>query len=69
MTKMIRVENACNSQFRAVVEVWDKGGEGEPDRRVEVLKLPNPTAMVQAYITGSRYLIVRELPLEPEPAA
>ena len=67
MTKMIRVENACNSQFKAVVEVWDKGAEGEPDKRVDKLMLSHPTALVQSYITGSRYLVVKEVPLEPAP--
>lgn len=63
MTKSIRVENACNSNFKVVVEVWDKGyPEGTPDKMVTTINLDYPTSMTGAglYITNTRYLIVKE---------
>ncbi|MBW8322190.1 MAG: hypothetical protein K0M49_16745 [Arenimonas sp.] len=63
MTKHIRVENADQSDFKVVVEVWDKGfPEGEPDKLAFTEKLDYPTAMSSpsVYLTGTRYVIVRE---------
>ena len=68
MTKAIRVENACTSDFRVVVQVWDRGGmvNGVPqhDRLVQEILLGHPTAMTpqDLYITDTRYLIVKEAP-------
>lgn len=63
MTKSVRVENACNSHFKVIVEVWDKGyPEGEPDKLHKTINLDFPTAMTAAdlYITSTRYLVVKE---------
>ena len=68
MTKNIRVENACGSDFRVIVEVWDKGrvidGVPQPDSRVVTYPLDRPTAMTpkELYITDTRYLMVKEAP-------
>ena len=61
MTKNIRIENADTSDWKVLVEVWDKGyPEGEPDKLAKTVLLDNPTNQFYDYITSSRYLIVRE---------
>lgn len=62
MTKHIRVENADTSDYKVVVEVWDKGQNGEPDTLAKTIELAYPTAMTpsELYITSTRYLKVRE---------
>lgn len=63
MTKRVRIENADTSDYKVVVQVWDKGyPEGEPDKLVKEITLNHPTAMTgeDVYITGSRYLVVKE---------
>lgn len=62
MTKQVRIENACNSNFKVVVQTWDKGHDGEPDRLVREEVLGCPTAMTgdDTYITSTRYLVVKE---------
>ena len=62
MTKQIRIENADTSDWKVVIEVWDKGAPGAPDNLVETLRADYPTALVQTYITNSRYLVVQEAP-------
>ena len=65
MTKHIRVENADTSNWKVVVEVWDKGyPAGEPDKLAETIRCDYPTAMAQTFITSTRYLIVKEAPEE-----
>lgn len=61
MTKHVRIENSDTSDYKVVVEVWDKSQDFERDKLVETLELGYPTAMVTPYITDTRYLIVREL--------
>lgn len=63
MTKAIRVENADTSNFKVIVEVWDKGdfNLGIPDKLYQIIRLDYPTAMTNnVYITSTRYLIVKE---------
>ena len=62
MTKHVRVENADNAQYRVIVQVWDKGQNGEPDRLDREILLANPTEMTDAsvYLTSTRYLVVKE---------
>lgn len=62
MTKLVRIENADNSSYKVVVEVWDKGAEGQPDVLQKTISLDYPTTMTDAscYITSTRYLVVRE---------
>lgn len=60
MTKTVRIENADTSSYKVVVEVWDKGANGEPDKLVDTLRADYPTAMQTSYITGTRYLVVKE---------
>jgi hypothetical protein len=63
MTKTVRVENADNSSWKVVVQVWDKGfPDGTPDTLVREINLDYPTAMTDSgcYITESRYLVVKE---------
>ena len=64
MTKAVRIENADTSDYKVVIEVWDKGyPEGEPDKLVRTENLNFPTALSNdLYITSTRYLIVKELP-------
>lgn len=66
MTKRIRVENADLSDYKVVVELWDKGVDGQPDTLAKTIKLDHPTAMTgdDCYLTSSRYAVVREAPRE-----
>lgn len=63
MTKRVRIENADLSQYKVVVEVWDKGyPAGEPDKLAQTIELNNPTDMTgpECYLTSTRYLVVKE---------
>lgn len=67
MTKRVRIENADTSQFKIVVQIWDKGGQSEnetplPDTLVKEINLDYPTAMTgdDAYLSSSRYMVVKE---------
>ena len=42
MTKVVRIENADNSDYKVIVEIWDKG---EPDKLAKVINLDHPTSM------------------------
>ena len=64
MTKRVRVENADTSEYKVLVQVWDKGyPEGEPDVLAKEVRLDYPTAMTDSdvYITSTRYLVVKEI--------
>ena len=63
MTKSVRIENADNSNYKVVVEVYEKGyPDGTEDTLVKTIELAYPTAMTgpDCYITSTRYLIVKE---------
>ncbi len=61
MTKKVRVENADNSTYKVVVQVWGKGyPEGSPDTMAEEQVLCNPTDVRDFGITSTRYLVVKE---------
>ena len=63
MTKRVRIENADTSDYKVVVQVWDKSYmEGQPDTLVKEIRLDHPTAMTgeDVYLTNSRYLIIKE---------
>lgn len=62
MTKRVRIENADMSDYKVVVEVWDKGADGQPDTLVSMHSLAYPTAMTgeEVYIHSTRYIVVKE---------
>lgn len=63
MTKAVRIENACTSDYKVVVEVWERDWDGVgEDKLIDTIKLDYPTAMTgsNVYITSTRYLIVKE---------
>lgn len=63
MTKVVRVENADTSTFKVLVQVWEKSSSaGSPDILVREVALNNPCDITDSsvYITGTRYLIVKE---------
>ena len=62
MTKAIRIENADTSNYQVVVQTWDKGINGEPDKMASEQILANPTEMTNSstYLTSTRYLVVKE---------
>ena len=65
MTKKVRIENADTSDYKVVVQVWDKGyPASEPDTLVREIFLTHPTAITgpDCYITSTRYLVVKEVP-------
>jgi len=59
MTKAIRIENADTSDWEVVVQVWNIHQEG-PDALVNEYILKYPTAMLEEYIHGTQYLIIKE---------
>mgnify|MGYP003477250715 FL=1 len=64
MTKKVRIENADTSEYKVVVQVWDKSFmEGQPDTLIKEIPLNYPTAMTgeDVYLTSSRYLVVKEV--------
>jgi hypothetical protein len=64
MTKKVRIENADCSNFKVVVQIWDKGyPEGSPDTIAKEIRLDHPTAMTgdDVFITSTRYLVVKEV--------
>lgn len=68
MTKKVRIENADTSDYKVIVQVWDKGVDsapgqpGRPDTLVNEIRLDHPTAMTgdDVYLTSTRYIIVKE---------
>lgn len=71
MTKKVRIENADMSDYKVVVQVWDKSypvkqEDGSfttaPDSLVKEISLDYPTSMTgdDVYLTESRYLVVKE---------
>ncbi len=60
MTKLVRLENADTSDYKIVVEVWDKFSDGRPDMMVNKIDLDFPTSLGEIHITSTRYLVVKE---------
>ena len=59
MTKRVRIENADNSNYQIVVEVWERRDGG--DELIDTIRLLNPTDMTfELYLWEGRYLTVRE---------
>ena len=64
MTKRVRIENADTSDFKVVVQIWDKGfPDGSPDKLAKEIPLNHPTAMTgdDCYLTSTRYIVVKEV--------
>lgn len=67
MTKRVRIENADMSDYKVIVQVWDKGyPEGAPDVLAFEKELAYPTAITgdDVYLTSTRYIVVKEAPRE-----
>ena len=65
MTKLVRIENADNSDYKVIVQIWDKAinENGDvADVLFKEVKLDYPTAMTDSsvYLTSTRYLVVKE---------
>jgi len=68
MTKRVRIENADTSDYKVIVQLWDKGRDttpddpGMPDTLVKEVELNHPTAMTgdDVYLTSTRYIVVKE---------
>lgn len=62
MTKAVRIENADqNNSVSVVVQVWDKGLEGQPDILVEEQVLQATCDLSNnLYVTSTRYLVIKE---------
>lgn len=58
MTKSIRIENACNSNYKVNVEVWEQYSDGP--RLVKTVTLNYPTALITEGIYSNRWLVIRE---------
>lgn len=64
MTKKVRVENADTSDWKVVVDIYDRKGptcDPSSDNLVETRKIHYPTQLAELYIHSSRYLLVREV--------
>ena len=67
MTKTVRIENAdMNQSVKVLVQVWDKGyPEGTPDTLAREVVLANPADMCgDVYLTDTRYIVVKEVPVK-----
>lgn len=62
MTKYVRIENADTSQYKVVIEVYEKAppSVGGPDKLVSTLRADYPTEMVREYLTSTRYIVIKE---------
>ena len=62
MTKRVRIENADTATYKVVVQIWDKGADGAPDKMAQEIMLAHPTAMTSddVYITSTRYIVIKE---------
>lgn len=63
MTKKVRIENADTSNYKVIVQIWDKGyPEGEPDTLAKEIRLDLPCAITgdDVYLTSTRYIVVKE---------
>lgn len=61
MTKAVRIENADTSDYKLVVQVWDKSHDpNAPDVMVQEVPLRYPTEICTEYVHSSRYLVVKE---------
>lgn len=61
MTKTIRVENADASDYKVLVEVWNKGLDDAEDEKINEFHLDYPTSMLTEYIHDRQYLIIKEV--------
>lgn len=64
MTKRVRIENADTSNYRVLVEIWQRGlTDGSEDTLVMAKTLEYPTHMTgdEVYLTSDRYIVIREL--------
>lgn len=59
MTKQVRIENACMGVQKLVVEVWER--RTNCDVKAQEIRLDNPTALANCYVTQLQYLVVREV--------
>ena len=65
MIKKVRVENADLDPHGVLVQIWHKGyPEGTPDTLHREVHLKYPTEMTDGsvYVTGNRYLVIKEAP-------
>jgi hypothetical protein len=61
MTKMVRIENADNSNHKVEVETWTKGVDGQPDTLMRSVSLNNPTQLLEGWIWKNQYLVIKEV--------
>lgn len=66
MTKTVRIENAdTNQSVQVLVQVWDKGHpEGAPDTLAREVILVDAADICAEYLTSTRYLVVKEVPVK-----
>ena len=62
MTKRVRIENADTSDFKVVVQIWNKSSDGSPDTLAREIALDYPTALTpdDVYLHSGNYIIVKE---------
>ena len=58
MTKNVRIENADNSPYKVIVEIWENY-EGKATL-IDTKLLSNPTDLFTLAIWKNRYLVVKE---------
>lgn len=60
MTKRVRIEDADTADHQLVVQVWEKGVNGDPDTLADEVFLLGPTDMKELYVHATRYLVIKE---------
>jgi len=67
MTKKVRIENADTSDWKVLVQVFNKSSDPDiPDQLAEEKVLGHPTDLADFGIHSHRYLVVKEVPAEPK---
>lgn len=62
MTKKVRIENADMANYKVIVQVWDKGHDGQPDVMAFERVLHNPCDITgdDVCLTSTRYIVIKE---------
>lgn len=59
MTKKVRIENADTSDYKVLIQVWEKQGEGQDAVMVTEHQPLHPTALQEVTLWRGRYLVVK----------
>jgi hypothetical protein len=64
MTKAVRIENADMSDYKVMVQVWQKqtpvGEESPPDILLREVVLDAPTSLATEFVWSRQYLVIKQ---------